>query len=72
MSHLVLVIQIIIAVLLVGSILIQSRGTGLGSAWGGGGEQYRSKRGMEKIIFIATIILAGIFLLISIISTILG
>lgn len=72
MSQLVIVIQIIIAVLLVGSILIQSRGTGLGSAWGGGGELYRSKRGMEKIIFIATIILAGVFLLVSIISTILG
>jgi preprotein translocase subunit SecG len=68
MREIITVLQIIIALLLMGAILIQAQGTGLGSAWGGGGELYRSKRGMEKIIFTATIILAAVFLLVSIIS----
>jgi preprotein translocase subunit SecG len=72
MKEAITVIQIIIALSLMAVILVQARGTGLGSAWGGGGEFYRSKRGMERIIFIATIILAAAFLLISIISPILS
>jgi preprotein translocase subunit SecG len=72
MKEVITVIQIIIALSLMAVILLQARGTGLGSTWGGGGEFYRSKRGMERIIFIATIILAAAFLLISIVSPILG
>jgi len=52
------------------AILLQARGAGLGRAWGGGGEFYRSKRGMEKILQRATIILVILFLLTSIISAI--
>ncbi len=72
MKEVITVIQIIIALSLMAAILVQARGTGLGSTWGGGGEFYRSKRGMERIIFIATIVLAAAFLLISIISPILS
>lgn len=55
--------QILISALLVGSILMQSRGTGLGSAIGGGdgGNVYRTKRGMEKLLFRSTIVLAVAF-----------
>jgi preprotein translocase subunit SecG len=56
------IIQIILAVLMVIAILLQQRGTGLSSAFGGEGNVYRTKRGLEKIIFIATIILAIAFL----------
>ena len=52
------------------AIILQARGTGLGSVWGGGGETYRSKRGVEKILFIATIALAVIFFLSSVASVI--
>jgi len=69
MKNLIVVIQIIIAALLMAAILIQAKGTGLGSAWGGTGEFYRSKRGVEKILFIASIVLAACFILISIINT---
>jgi len=69
MKNLIVVIQIIIAVLLMAAILIQAKGTGLGSAWGGTGEFYRSKRGVEKILFIASIVLAACFILIAIINT---
>jgi protein translocase SecG subunit len=59
------IIQIIIAISLIGLILIQSSKGGLGSAWGGGGE-FRTRRGAEKIVFKATIVAAILFLIISI------
>lgn len=54
--------QITISILLVVSILLQRRGTGLGSAFGGEGGSYYTKRGFEKALFYATIALAAAFL----------
>ncbi|MEY4723845.1 MAG: hypothetical protein RLZZ324_1358 [Candidatus Parcubacteria bacterium] len=54
--------QIAVTVLLVTSVLLQSRGTGLGAVYGGEGNVYRTKRGVEKGLFIATIVLAVAFL----------
>ena len=65
------IIQITIAVLLVGAILIQNRGTGLGAAFGGEGNVYRTKRGVERYVFIATIVLAVLFLTTALGSTLL-
>lgn len=59
------IIQIVVAVLLMLAILLQNRGTGLGGVFGGGGGVYLTKRGVEKKLFIATIVLAAIFLLLS-------
>jgi len=56
------IIQITSAILLIIAILLQNRGAGLGAAFGGEGNVYRTKRGLEKILFIATIILSIIFL----------
>lgn len=67
MDNILNIFQIVIAVLLVVTILFQQRGTGLSSTFGGGGDVYFKKRGAEKIIFIATIILATIFILSAII-----
>lgn len=53
--------QIIIAILLILVILFQNRGTGLSGIFGGGGDVYRTKRGIEKILFKATIVLAILF-----------
>ena len=53
--------QISFAVLLVASILLQAKGTGLGVAFGGGGNVYRTRRGAEKKIFILTIIFSVLF-----------
>ncbi len=56
------IVIIIVGVLLVGAILLQQRGSGLGTVFGGGGgEVYRSKRGAEKFLFNGTIILAVVF-----------
>lgn len=56
------IIQLVSAILLVIVILLQNRGTGLGAAFGGEGNVYRTKRGMESVLFKATIVLAVIFL----------
>lgn len=65
-----LIIQIVIAVLLVASILMQSQGAGLGGAFGGGGELYHTKRGIEKSLFYATIVLVVLFTAVSIFALI--
>ncbi|NQU77553.1 preprotein translocase subunit SecG [Candidatus Falkowbacteria bacterium] len=55
-------IQLIVAILLIVTILLQQRGSGLGAAFGGESSVYRTKRGAEKTIFTATIILVVLFL----------
>jgi preprotein translocase subunit SecG len=55
-------IQIIISVLLVISILLQNRGAGLSETFGGSGNVYQTKRGFDKFLFIATVVLAILFL----------
>lgn len=63
-------IEIIISVLIIVVIIVQSRGSASGMAFGGQGETYRSKKGIEKVLFYTTIILAAFFALVSILSLI--
>jgi preprotein translocase subunit SecG len=56
------IIQIVLAVLLTTAILMQSRGAGLSTVFGGEGNIYRTKRGFEKFLFVGTIILSVLFL----------
>ena len=62
------IIQIIISALLIGAILLQARGSGLSSVFGGESTFYHTRRGMEKMIFWATIILAILFVITGIAS----
>lgn len=55
------IIQIVIALLLMTSILLQNRGTGLSGVFGGASGVYRTKRGVEKGLFVTTIVLAVLF-----------
>ena len=58
-------IQIVISVLLIISILLQNRGAGLSETFGGGaggGNVYQTKRGFDKFLFGATVVLALLFL----------
>lgn len=66
------VIQIVIATTLITIILLQSKGTGLGGIFGGDGAVYRSRRGVERTLFNATVGLAVVFFLLSILSVILS
>lgn len=58
--------QIIIAVMLVISILLQNRGSGLSAAFGGDMGGYYTKRGMEKFLFYFSIGLSAVFLILAI------
>jgi preprotein translocase subunit SecG len=63
--------QIIVAVFLIILILLQQRGTALGSAFGGGGEFYGTRRGVQKKIFWGTILLGIAFIILAILNLIL-
>jgi preprotein translocase subunit SecG len=66
MQQVLLIIQITLAVLLTVAILLQAQGSGLGTTWGGGGETYHTRRGLEKVLFYFTIIGIVLFALVSI------
>lgn len=55
-----LIANIILSVVIVALILLQGKGAGLGSAWGGGGEMFQTRRGVEKVTMRLTY--ASIFL----------
>ena len=62
------VTQIVLAVALTIVILFQVRGGGLGGIFGQPGTVYRTRRGVEKILFQLTIVLVVIFLVISVLT----
>jgi len=62
------ILQIIIAIALTAIILLQAKGTGLGSTFGGQSQMYHSKRGVEKVVFYTTIVLAILFVIVSLIN----
>lgn len=64
-------VQILLAIVLVGLILLQSKGTGLGSTFGSDISFYGTKRGAEKVLFVLTIIVATLFFIASIVGVIL-
>ncbi len=68
MKPVIYLIQIILGVLLIIVIIIQQKGTGMGSTFGGDMGFYRTKRGAEKLLFYATIILSSVFILSSLIG----
>ena len=61
MNNILLVLEIIVSVILILLVLIQAGDAGLSGVWTGGGETYHSKRGVEKIVFVSTIISAVLF-----------
>lgn len=58
--------QIVLSILVVAGILLQQKGSGLGSAMGGSGIEYSTKRGAEKFIFRATIVFGALFIAVSV------
>ncbi|HEX5451279.1 MAG TPA: preprotein translocase subunit SecG [Candidatus Limnocylindrales bacterium] len=58
--------QILVAVGLVLSILLQARGASLGAAFGGESAVYTSRRGLEKTLYRFTIVLTIVFVIFSV------
>ncbi|MCY1310371.1 preprotein translocase, SecG subunit [compost metagenome] len=50
------------AILMILAILLQQRGASLGAGFGSSGELYTTRRGLDKNLFEATIVLAVIFI----------
>ena len=65
------IIHIIVSVLLIIAIMLQNKGAGLGQAFGGDSSIYSARRGPEKALFTLTIILAILFIGISVVNIIL-
>lgn len=63
-----LILNIILSLTIVFLILLQGRGAGLGSAWGGGGEFYQTRRGIERFTFVLTIVFILLFFIISLLN----
>jgi len=62
--------QIIVAISLMILILLQQRGTALGSTFGGEGGFYATRRGIQKKIFWLTCILGALFIILALLSLI--
>ena len=57
------VVIFVSAVLTILLVLLQQRGASLGAGFGSSGELYTTRRGLEKSLFVATIVCAVIFVL---------
>ena len=64
------IIQVILCFVVIGFILLQVRGAGLGSAFGGSsaGSVFKTRRGVERLIFNITIVFVVLFSVISVLS----
>ena len=62
------IMQIVVSVALVVAILFQVKGGGIGGIFGQADSVFRTKRGIEKWLFLGTIVLVVIFIALSMIS----
>ena len=66
MDNIFNILQIILAVVLVAVILLQQKGSGLGAAFGGGGSVHSTRRGVDKILFNITVVVAILFFIVAV------
>ena len=67
MSTVVSISVIFVVGILIATIMMQVRGSSTG-LFGGGGATFRTRRGVEKTLFQLTIVLAFIFVMLSILN----
>ncbi len=58
-------IQLVLAIVLIIAVLLQQKGTGLSGVFGGTGNVYSTKRGLDKILHYITIGTVVIFFVVS-------
>ena len=68
MNNILLYSEVAVSVILIILIALQQRGTALGGAFGGSGEFYSTRRGIQKTIFYATIAVAVLFIVLGILG----
>jgi preprotein translocase subunit SecG len=62
------IVQIIVSIAIIALVLLQVKGSGLGNIFGGTGGVYRTRRGVEKTLYQATVGLGVFFFIISLVS----
>ena len=66
-------VMIIVSIVLILVILLQTKGSSFSGAFGGDTSSiYRTRRGVEKTLFQFTIAVAGVFIVLAIISNVVG
>ena len=68
MNQSLVIAQSIVSVLLIILILLQQRGTALGSAFGGGGEVYSTRRGIQKNLLWVSVVLTIAFIVLAVLN----
>lgn len=68
MNPILAVGQIIVSIFLIIAVLMQARGVGLSSAFGGDSSVYRSRRGIERQLMRFTVLLVILFVLFSLVG----
>ena len=72
MSKIISISQIAVSILLMVTILLQNRGSGLSGTFGGDFGGYYTRRGMEKFLVVISIILGALFIILAIASLLLS
>lgn len=72
MNKVLIGIQAISAILIIASILLQQKGTGLSGVFGGSNVSYLTRRGAEKFLIIFTVAISVIFVVSILLSFMLG
>ena len=65
MEKIINIAEVVISILLIVSILLQNRGAGLGGTFGGSFGGYYTKRGFEKFLVSASVLLSGLFIILA-------
>lgn len=69
-SNILMIVQLVLAILLVIVVLLQQKGSGLGSAFGGSGAVYTTRRGLDKTLYNMTIVISILFFVTALINVI--
>ena len=67
-KNIIVIAQSIISLLIVILVILQQRGTALGSAFGGSGEVYSTRRGLQKNLLWATVVLTAAFIVLAVLN----
>ena len=66
--EILVIAQVVVSLILIVLILLQQRGTALGSIFGGEGGSFAVRRGVEKKVFWATVVFGFLFLALSVLN----
>lgn len=66
------IVQIILAITLIGLVLLQSKNSGAGAVFGGDTSFHTTRRGAEKTMFNLTIIVSVIFFVLSLVTVLIA